>query len=338
MKKHFDKPKVTLTEVAERAGVSKMTVSKVLRNTGSISTNTRDKILKAVDDLGYVKNSIAGLLSSQKSSMVAVIIPSASDTVFAEILSGINSVIRPQNFNTLIGETLFDPKIEYETLSTILSLQPAGLIISSGINRSKETIDLLNNRRCPLITLWDKNDTIGEMNIGLSHFDAGQLMAIHFLERGKKNIAYIGSELDIDLCAKLRFEGFRNKVLSAGLELAVESCEDLPRQSETGEVLTRNLIEKHPDTDAIFYLNDSMALGGLSWLYESGISVPDKISAAGFNGTSIGQTVMTKLTTLNVARRAIGEAAANAILDIINERDVVFNGDVEVTFVQGTTT
>lgn len=338
MKRHFDKPKVTLADVAERAGVSKMTVSKVLRDTGSISKNTRDKILKAVDDLGYVKNSLAGLLSSQKSSMVAVIIPSTSDAVFAEILSGINSVIRPQNLNTLIGETLFDPKIEYETLSTMLALQPAGLIMASGINRSKETLDLLNNRRCPLITLWDTDDAIGEMTIGFSHFDAGQLMAEHFLERGKKNIAYIGSELDIDLCAKLRFEGFRDTLLSACLQLSVECSDNLPRQSEAGVLLTKNLVEKHPETDAIFYLNDSMALGGLAWMYENGISVPDKISAAGFNGTSIGQTVMTKLTTLNVARRSIGEVAANAILDIINERDVVFDGDVEVSFVQGTTT
>ncbi|MEP3279705.1 MAG: LacI family DNA-binding transcriptional regulator [Stappiaceae bacterium] len=332
------KNNVTIADVAALAGVSKMTVSKVLRDTGSISKDTRDKIHKAVDELGYVKNSLAGLLSSQKSSMIGIIIPSASDTIFAEVLSGTNSVIRPKGFNTLIGESLFDPQIEYEALSTMLSLQPAGLIISGGIDRSEETLALIAKRRCPLISLWDGEDAVGDLTIGLSHYEAGETMARHFIECDFRKVAYVGSELDLDLCARQRFQGFRDTMQDASRELRVETSIDGSRQSLTGRQLTESLIRKHPDTDAIYYLNDAMATGGMSWLYEAGINIPEQVAAAGFNGTSIGQAVRTRLTTLNVSRRAIGEAAASAILKFIEGDTEIDKHQVEVTFVQGNTT
>lgn len=338
MQSHKNKPKVTLADVAERAGVSKMTVSKVLRGTGSISHETQKKIHRAVEDLGYVKNSLAGLLSSQKSSMIGVIIPSIADSVFAEVLSGTNSVIRPKELNTLIGETLFDPKIEYEVISTMLSLQPAGLILTGGIEHTPATMRLLDKRRCPLISLWDSSNPVGDLTIGFSHQKAGATMARHFLAKGYQNIAYIGSELELDICARQRFEGFQETLTAAGVALTYEISKDAPRQAVSGRLLTQSLHQKHPQTDAIFYLNDQMAIGGLSWMHENNIAIPQQTAAAGFNGTSLGLTVRTKLTTLNVERRPIGVLAAESILDLIAGISRAPITEVDLKFVQGTTT
>lgn len=329
---------VTLADVAARAQVSRMTVSKVLRNTGSISEDTTSKVLAAVEELGYVKNLLAGLLSSQKSAIVGIIIPSASDSVFAEVLSGTNSVIRPHGFSTLIGETLFDPQIEYETLSTMFSLQPAGIILSGGTDRLEKTNSLLAQRRCPLISIWDQDNPEGNLTIGLSHYRAGSCVAEHFLEREHRLIGYVGSELELDICARNRFEGFKKSLAAAGISVRAEVAPQAPRQAPAGRQLTESLLRKFPDTSAIFYLNDAMALGGLSWMHDAGICVPEQVAAAGFNGTSINHAIRTKLTTIDVPRRAIGIAAASSLLSYVAGEEEVVEHQLEVHLVQGNTT
>lgn len=315
-----------------------MTVSKVLRNTGSISVETQAKVLSAVDALGYVKNSLAGSLSSQKSEMIGIVIPSASDGVFAELLSGVNSIIRPKGLSALIGETLFDPQIEFEALSAILAMQPAGLIISGGVNRLEKTVALLERRRCPLVSVWDSDNPVGDCTVGLPHRLAGQQIAEHFLEKGYKKIGYVGSELDLDKCAQQRFEGFRDTLAADGKTLCTEISDDQPRQTPTGRILTKALLERQPDIDAIHFLNDAMAIGGLSWLFENEVDVPYQVAAAGFNGTAIAQTIRTRLTTINTPRRFIGEAAGRALMDLINGVGQPENHIADLEFVQGNTT
>ncbi|MCY0095140.1 LacI family DNA-binding transcriptional regulator [Hoeflea ulvae] len=338
MSKPTKRSNVTLAEVAARAGVSRMTVSKALRNTGSISADTRAKILGAVEELGYVKNSLAGSLSSQRSEIIGIVIPSASDSVFAEVLSGTNSVIRPKGLSTLIGETLFDPQVEYEILSTIMQMQPAGLIVSGGMNRLDKTRTLLERRRCPMISIWDSESQVGDCTVGLSHRLAGQMMAEHFLAKGFSNIAYVGSELELDVCARQRFEGFRDTLAAAGRSVRTEISATAPRQTPSGRTLTETLLAKWPDTDAIQYLNDAMAIGGLSWLYDNSIDVPGQVAAAGFNGTATLQTIRTRLTTINAPRRFIGEAAAGALLNLIEDSGEPKSYNVELDFIQGNTT
>ena len=329
--------KVRLTEVAQRAGVSSMTVSKVLRGTGSISEKTSERVKQAADELGYVPNSLAGSLSSKKSTFVGVIIPSAGDVIFAEILSGINERLRPHGLNTLIGETLFDGVLEEEILRTMLSLQPAGLIINGGINRTERGKVLLERRNGPLIQIWDADDSCGDVNIGLSHRQAGRRMARHFLERGYRSIGYVGTELQKDICAHQRFLGFVERIEETGLSVTCEIETDLPRQASSGPVLTERLLQRAPETDAIFYLNDAMAVGALSWLHDAGVSVPGKLAVAGFNGTSLAHTIRTRVTTLDVPRRGIGEAAGQALTDILQGHDVAPHQRIDPVFVAGNT-
>lgn len=329
---------VTISDVAERAGVSRMTVSKVLRDTGSISLKTRERVLAAVEELGYVKNTLAGQLSSRKSSIIAVLIPSVSDIIFAEMLSGINSIIRPQGLSTLIAESLFDPVLEYETLSDLLSMQPAGLILSGGISRSDDTLSLLEKRRCPLVSVWDNDTRIGNDTIGLSHVAAGTMMAEHFLERGFSQIAYIGSELHLDICARNRFDGFTRTLAMHGCTVKTTLSDELPRQTRSGKVLTEQLMQTHADVTAIFYLNDAMAIGGLQWLADHGYETPAQVAVAGFNGTSINQTIHTQLTTLDVPRREIGCKAAQSILNLLEDKALQPSPPVELQLVQGSTT
>jgi LacI family transcriptional regulator, gluconate utilization system Gnt-I transcriptional repressor len=329
---------VTLLDVAERASVSKMTVSKVLRNVGNISQKTRAEVHEAARELGYLPNSLAGSLSSRKSQLVAVIIPSMSDAVFSEVLSGLTSVLRTQGFQTFMGESHFDPEIEASLMSAMLSFQPAGLLLNGGMVRNSDASRLLEKRNCPAIQLWDCEDGGLDFSAGPSHDEAGQLVAKHFRSRGLSRIAYIGTELEKDLCARRRYLSLSSSLATDGLELVTETSETMPRQAISGRILTERLIAAHPDIQGIHFLNDAMALGGLSHLHEAGISVPEQISVIGFNGTSIPNTVRTKLTTVDVPRITIGETAANALLNIIAGHPTHQSWQAPIRIVEGNTT
>lgn len=329
---------VTLLDVAAKAGVSKMTVSKVLRNAGSISGETRQRVRQAADDLGYLPNSLAGSLSSRRNKLVAVIIPSISDIVFSEVLSGMNMVLRPMGFQTFIGESGFDPTIEADLIRAMLSLRPAGLLLNGGMARNAEAERLLARRDCPAIQLWDCGNDGLDFSAGPSHDEAGRMVADHFLERGLRRIAYIGAELDSDLCARNRYLSLRSSLAAAGVELTGVTRKTGPRQAITGRRLTEELMRKHAGIEAIHFLNDAMALGGLSYLHEAGISVPDQISVVGFNGTSIPNTVRTQLTTIDVPRGAIGEKAAQALLDMLAGVETKTAWQAGLQLVQGNTT
>lgn len=315
-----------------------MTVSKVMRNIGNISEKTRLRVQEAARELGYVPNSLAGSLSSRKSQLVAVIIPSMSDVVFSEVLSGANSVLKTQGLQTFFGESHFDPETEAGLIRAMLSFQPAGLLLNGGMARNEDAAALLAQRHCPAIQLWDSEASLLDFSAGPSHEEAGRLVAEHFRSRGLTRIAYVGAELERDLCARQRYMSLRTALAKDGIDVVAEISEDMPRQAVSGRALTERLLATHPAIEAIHFLNDAMALGGLSWLHEAGIAVPEQISVIGFNGTSIPNTVRTRLTTVDVPRKPIGEIAATALLDIMNGKQTMRAWQAPIRIVEGNTT
>ncbi|QFT34510.1 HTH-type transcriptional regulator GntR [Labrenzia sp. THAF82] len=311
---------VTLEDVAKLANVSTMTVSKVLRGTGAISKQTRTRVFEAADQLGYVPNRLAGSLSARKSMLVAVLIPSIADTVYAEIISSLHSLLDQASLSIFIAESLMDPDVEERQVQELLSLRPAFLVRSGGIASTERTKILLQRFGVPHIQIWDGDDPQGQATVGPSHVEAGKIAASHFLELGLRKVAYIGAETHKDICASRRMESFIGDMTAAGAETRVLTEPDLPRQAESGELLTHRLLEDGLQVDGIFYLNDAMAIGGLRVLLKAGFRVPEDVRVMGFNGTSREQTINTRLTTISTNGHELGQTVAKAILENIGGR------------------
>lgn len=309
----------TISDVASAAGVSQMTVSKVLRGTGRISPSTRQRVTEIADAMGYVPSSLAGALSSQTSPLVGVLIPSVSDQVYAGVLAGINAVLTPRGYSSLIGETFFDPATEARLVRMMLSMKPAGLIVTGGHPRSESTAHLLRKCCLPPVQLWDGDCPGPDVTVGLSHGGAGREAARICLEAGFRRACYIGADLQRDLCAARRKDGFVDELLRAGAKCRVLADPDLSRTAQGGQVQTERLLRDGPLPEVIYYLNDAMATGGLRALFAAGVAVPRDVSVIGFNGTSLQHAVRTRLTTFEVPVRAVGECAALAA--IAPERD-----------------
>lgn len=330
--------RVTIGDVAREAGVSLMTVSRALRGEGRLSTETRARVKAVADRLGYVPNRLAGNLSSQTGTVVGVVVPSIGAQVFAEILAGINSVLRPQGLQTFIGETDFDEAQENEVLRTLLSLQPAALVLTGGIARSANTRQLLAARVCPAVNIWDGDHPDLDATVGIRHRDVGRLVGGQLLALGHRDIAYVGSQTGRDLCAGMRLDGLRERLAEAGQPLVEVTDPDLPRDDITGYLLTARLLEAGLPVGAIHYLNDVMALGGLRRLREAGIAVPGRVAVTGFNGTSSAYAVETRLTTMTLDRFGMGVRAGLAILGLRDGSGTDPLCLVEPQFLPGNTT
>lgn len=311
---------VTQSDVAKLAGVSVMTVSRALSGSSHISPGTKERIRVAMDELGYVYNTVAGSLRNQSSSMVAVVIPSVNDLVFGEILSGINSVLRPRGFFTTIGESYFNPEEEFKVVKSLLAMQPAGIILTGGIHHKPEFSELMKNRRCPILQMWDTDNLEFDYHVGPSQIEAGRMIADHFIKKNFKEVAYIGAELSMDICADQRFRAFRASLSDSGISVETELDDNLSRQPESGKILTERLLSRRPRIKAIHYLNDPMALGGLSYLAGKGLSTPEDIAVAGFNGSTQKFSIRTKLTTVDVPKYEIGKVSGEKLLALLDNK------------------
>jgi len=145
----FENRTLTLRDVSEASGVSEMTVSRVLRGRGDVSQATREKVLQAAKSLGYVPNKIAGALASQRVNLVAVIIPSMSNMVFPEVLTGVNSVLENTELQPVVGVTDYLPEKEEKVLYQMLSWRSSGIIIA-GLEHSDASKAMLKVRIYPL--------------------------------------------------------------------------------------------------------------------------------------------------------------------------------------------
>lgn len=325
----------TISDVAKAAGVSQMTVSKALRGTGRISDQTRRRVTEIAETMGYVPSSLAGSLSSQTSRLIGVLIPSVSDQIYAGVLAGINAVLTPRGYSSLIGETFFDPATEARLVRMMLSMKPAGLIVTGGLPRADATAHLL--RQCGLapVRLWDGDSPGPDVTVGLSHEGAGREAARICLEAGFRRACYIGAELQRDLCAARRKDGFVDELQRAGADCQVLADPDLPRTAEGGQIQTDRLLRNGPLPQVIHYLNDAMATGGLRALFAAGVAVPQDVSVIGFNGTSRQHAIRTRLTTFEVPVRAVGEQAALAV--IASDRDAAGSSHFVPQIIRGNT-
>lgn len=328
--------KARLTEVARLAGVSGMTVSRVLNGHPHVSEKTRAKVLDAVQSLGYVPNRLAGALTSARTRLVVVLIPSLSNIVFPEVLRGANERLEAAGYQAVIGVTDYDPGKEERLIEAMQAWRPAGWIVT-GLEHSDRARQLLREAGTPVVEVMDTDGTPIDMAVGISHRGAGQAMGQFLVDSGRRRIGYVGGNLDRDLRAAKRLDGFCRALEDRGLALAGWFTDEQPSSVLLGRWGLSELLTWHPDLDAVYFSNDDMAVGGLMHCLSAGIAVPGRLALAGFNGLDIGQATPQPLTTARTPRHAIGAQAAGQILDRLAGRAPEACVDLGLTFVRGET-
>ena len=303
---------LTLRDVSEASGVSEMTVSRVLRNRGDVSDATRERVLNAAKRLGYVPNKIAGALASQRVNLVAAIIPSLSNMVFPEVLSGISRVLETTDLQPVVGVTDYLPEKEEKVLYEMLSWRPSGVIIA-GLEHSEASRAMLKASGIPVVEIMDTDGEPVDAMVGISHRRAGREMGEAIIKAGYRRIGFLGTKMPLDHRARKRFEGLTQALAKGGVEVADQEFYSGGSALAKGREMTAALLERTPDLDFLYYSNDMIGAGGLLYLIEKGYDIPGRIGLAGFNGVELLQGLPRRLATMDACREEIGRRAAEII-------------------------
>ena len=329
------KTRPTLVEVAALAGVSKMTASRALRRAADVSEININKVLRAAEEIGYVTNHLATSLSSQTTNLIGVVVPSMSNIVFAEVLAGISDAIQESGKQPVFGISNYDAGTERGIIRDMLSWRPAGMIVT-GLEQAAQSRKLLESAGIPIVQIMDADGEAIDINVGLSHGDAGRDMARALIGVGRSKFAYIGSALDNDVRARKRMEGFRQELERQGLSLVASHIDERFSSLPLGRELTSELLKSGVDVDCIYYSNDDMAAGGLFACMAAGVEVPDKATLAGFNGLEFLEGLPVRLATARSPRRQIGSEAIRMLLEAMKrpltqaEKRLVFQSEIDL--------
>ncbi|HXV31399.1 MAG TPA: LacI family DNA-binding transcriptional regulator [Sinorhizobium sp.] len=304
---------VTLAEVAEAAGVGESTVSRVLRNQGSFSRKARERVMEAVERLGYVPNRIAGTLASAGSRLVAFVIPSLSNIVFPDVLRGASGVLEQNRHQAVFSVTDYDPEREEALVAAMLAWRPTAVVLA-GFEHTEGTRKMLSASGCRVVEILDLDGVALDLAVGFSNRAAGEVAARFLLQRGYRRIGYVGHDPERDIRAGKRFAGFRAALAAAGLPIVDREIQAAASSVEAGRAGLERLLLRNPGLDAVYFSNDDMALGGYFHCMARGIPVPGRLALFGHNGLDIGQATPQPLSTIRTPRVATGQAAAELVV------------------------
>lgn len=310
--------KATMADVARAAGVSPMTVSRAFKPDSSVTQATREAILQAADQLGYVLDSTASSLRSQKTDFVAVTIPSINNANFADTVRGLSEGLKHRGLQILLGTTDYDTAEEERLIEQLLRRRPEAIVVTGG-KHTPRARRLLVGAGIPVIETWDlPTDPIGHV-VGFSNAQAVRGMVDHFVAQGATRIAFIGGDADRDTRGTDRRAGFIAAMRAHGLDATrLIDAGAPPISMREGADAMGRLLDTLADTQAVIAVSDLSAFGALTECQRRGVSVPDRIWLAGFGDYEIAGISVPALTTINPFPREIGGRTAALILDLLD--------------------
>ena len=312
--------RVTLSDVAQAAGVSPITVSRALRGERAVAPDLVERVQAAARTLGYVPDPAARALASQRSTHVTVLIPMLSNALFVDVFEAVQRSLRPAGYQTLMGVTHYNLEEEELLLREQLLQRPAGLLVT-GLERTDAARALIAQSGVPCVHLMELTGAPGVYSVGFSQLEAGAAMTAHLLAQGRRRIAFAAAQLDARTLQRL--EGWRREMGAAGLhDAALEWLNPVPSSMALGAQLFAQIMREQPDVDAVFFCNDDLAQGALLAALRLGVAVPQRVAVGGFNDLTGSDQMLPPLTTVRTPRAEIGTAAARMLLALMNGETV----------------
>lgn len=300
----------TLDDVARLVGVHPATVSRAINRPDMVSPKTLERVRAAIEQIGYVPNLLAGGLASNRSRLVAAIVPSIGTAMFAEAVETLTDRLREAGYEVLLGLTGFDRPHEDELVAAILGRRPDAVVLT-GIDHSARVRRQLLTARIPVVECWDLTPSPIDIVIGFSHEKAGRAAALHLLGRGHDDLAVIAAS---DTRALRRRAGFLEALDERGITPRAVETTDTPGSHRLGRAAFAALVDGGRVPRALFCTSDPLAQGAITEALVRGLRVPEDVAIMGFGDFPNSSTISPSLTSIFFDRHRIGTAAAEAIL------------------------
>lgn len=305
----------TLKDVAAHAGVSVITASRALRMPDVVSERARERVARAVAELGYVPNPAARTLASARSNLIGVVIPSVSNLVFADVLSGMLDAADATRFELQFTTSRYSGEREARLVRVFATQRPAGMIVT-GHDQTPEARAILAAMDCPVVQIMEVAADPVDMTIGIDQAAAGAAIVDHLVQRGYRRIAFLGGRMDPR--SQRRLAGYRRAIEARDLfdpRRILTTPE--PTSVALGGRMLSDLLAAVPDTDAVFCNNGDLALGALFQAQRRGIRVPAQLGIAGFNDLDMEAAAYPSITSVRTHRYEMGRRAVSMLVQAL---------------------
>ncbi|MCR5288735.1 MAG: LacI family transcriptional regulator [Treponema sp.] len=313
---------VTLSDIAEKAGCSINTVSRVMRGDTRISKATCKKVNDIVESLGYVPNYAASSMRSKETHILGVLSADSSNPFFAELILGIEETARKNGYHILLMNTEESQQNECEALRTLTGRHVDGLI-SIPLYNNKETTQLYQNLPMPFIFAGRK--VLGLENHSILHKDNESTREIvqYLVDSGHSRILYITGPESISNSLD-RLTGYMTALKENNIVPDKSLIIETKGHIDDGYSALNQALKLQKGFTAVVCFNDLIAMGALKALYENDLSVPEDIEVFGFDNLDISQYMQPRLSTVDVPKYRLGEEAVNELLRHIKDRDLPY--------------
>lgn len=306
--------KMNINEIAKMAGVSRATVSRYL-NQGYVSAEKKEQIRKVIEETGYQPSTQAQMLRNKKTKLIGVIIPKINSDSIGRMVEGISLVLKEAGFRLLLACTENDEKEELNYLNLFKENQVDGIILLGTIF-TREHKRAMKNLTVPIVVLSQQVD--GYSCVYFDDDAAARDIAKKLLEHASK-AGYLGVTQKDTAVGKKRYLGFLDAVEQTHT-VCPESCQEISEFSmESAYQKTKALFEREPDIDALFCATDTIALGAMSYLLESGRRIPEDVRICGMGDGRMSGITTPKLSTVHFYYKTSGREAAILLLELLKE-------------------
>jgi len=310
---------VRMREVATLAGVSRMTVSRALNQPEKVKEGLRNRVLDAVAELGYVHNHLARSLSSRRSTVIGLILPSLDNSIFSQTVKGISDALRPEGFQLMLAASGNDPAEEERIIAAFVGQRVAGLVLHS-THHSPATVRMLRGAGIPVVENGDMPIDPVDMVASYSNRQAAKAMTLHLAGRGYKNIVFAG--LKGNPRAVERQLGFRDALDELGRAFDARATIGVSAGFIGGAEAVAHIDRNFPEADALFCAGDVLSVGALFDCNRRGWAVPGRLALASFDDLELMRFVSPAITALSLPRYEIGRLSAEMLLARVLDRDL----------------
>ncbi|MBB4864935.1 LacI family gluconate utilization system Gnt-I transcriptional repressor [Pseudomonas nitritireducens] len=308
--------RVTLTAVAERAGVSAISVSRFFNQPAQLSEDLRERIGAAVEELGYVPNQVAGGLASARGRVVGMVVPNISGPIFADTIQAFSDTLAAHGYQLLLASSYFSEDKEESAVRAFLGWNPAALVLTSHFHTAA-TEKLIAGADMPVVEVWDYQPERAPIQVGFSHYQVG-VDAVRYLHgKGYRRIAFVQNSAPGDFSALDRRDGYADTLRELGGEPWMFVPTEIAPFEAGRQAMEALMARGTQRPEAIIFANDNLAAGGLLAGQRAGLKVPAECAVLGFGDYPFAPMLLPSLTTIKPPAREIGEIAALRVLQAI---------------------
>jgi LacI family transcriptional regulator len=311
---------ITIYDIAKQLNVSSATVSRALKNSSAINENTKKRVMDMARELGYQTNTFASSLRNNRTNTIGLIVPRLNSMFMSDVIAGIEKVVNEAGFNLIISQSLESFEKEKVNAQTMFNSRVDGLLVSLAYNTGTvEHFRPFIKKGIPLLFFDRVADLESCPTIVIDNFKAGYEITTHLIEQGCKNLVHVTGNLRRNVYND-RFNGFKQALSDHGLTFNSSNILLTDLSPDAGTRSAHELLELEIRPDGVFVANDSCAASCIIELRKNNVKIPADMLFAGFNNDFISKVVEPNLTTIDYKGYEMGEIAAQALINQLNNQ------------------